>query len=566
MTSASSASGISSLVRFKIVNGMESGMRALHKLSLLVLVCGMALGSGWAQAPICPPRPNPGNPVLNPPDLYSQNGVLTVNLTLQNQLDQYGFMHYCYVYVQPGGRTIEAPTLRLNPGDQLVLNLTNNIQAPYGFESRHAPMVMENMHHAGSVHGTGGSDDDCNGGTIVPSSTNLHFHGLNVPPICHQDDVLDTIIPSGTPAFQYSIQIPLNEPPGLYWYHPHAHGYTAQQVRGGAAGALIIEGNQPLAQNLPERVLILRQQFKNSPARDPDANSQLTLNFQPAIYPDGGPAPIIHVPAGQAEYWRFLNATTLSFASLQVLFADTPQPLQVLAIDGVQLQTPITETTVYVPPAGRAEFVVPGVPAGQVATFVNNGYNTGPIGDPNPYQLLANITPDGQGGAQHPVPHPIKPPTEPQRFAGLATQIPTATRDLYFSEQAVATGAPVQFFITVQGQVPKVFNINDPPNIVTNTGAVEDWTIENRSGEVHAFHIHQIHFLVESISGVPLQNPYMADTVIVPNWSGSGPYPNVKVRMDFRDPNIAGTFVYHCHILDHEDGGMMGKIQVNSTN
>jgi FtsP/CotA-like multicopper oxidase with cupredoxin domain len=95
---------------------------------------------------------------------------------------------------------------------------------------------------------------------------------------------------------------------------------------------------------------------------------------------------------------------------------------------------------------------------------------------------------------------------------------------------------------------------------------VENWTIENHSGEAHAFHIHQLHFLVAAINGIPVQNPDLQDTITVPNWSGSGPYPNVTLRMDFRDPNIAGTFVYHCHILDHEDGGMMAKIQVNPSN
>ena len=108
--------------------------------------------------------------------------------------------------------------------------------------------------------------------------------------------------------------------------------------------------------------------------------------------------------------------------------------------------------------------------------------------------------------------------------------------------------------------------MDDPPAIVTTTGSVEDWTVENRAGEAHAFHIHQIHFLVMAINGVPVQNPYLADTITIPNWSGSGPYPNVTLRMDFRDPDIAGTFVYHCHILDHEDGGMMSKIQVNPAN
>jgi FtsP/CotA-like multicopper oxidase with cupredoxin domain len=91
---------------------------------------------------------------------------------------------------------------------------------------------------------------------------------------------------------------------------------------------------------------------------------------------------------------------------------------------------------------------------------------------------------------------------------------------------------------------------------------VEDWTIENRALETHAFHIHQIHFMMLEVNGKPVANQDLRDTIEVPYWSGTGPYPSVKVRMDFRDPTIAGTFVFHCHILLHEDLGMMHKIQV----
>ena len=121
----------------------------------------------------------------------------------------------------------------------------------------------------------------------------------------------------------------------------------------------------------------------------------------------------------------------------------------------------------------------------------------------------------------------------------------------------------MNFFLTVNGKQPKLFTMNEPPAIVTKVGQVEDWTIENRTSEEHAFHMHQIHFLVTAINGVPLTTPTMQDTFPVPYWSGSGPFPSITVRMDFRDPGIAGTFVFHCHILDHEDAGMMEKIQVN---
>ena len=104
--------------------------------------------------------------------------------------------------------------------------------------------------------------------------------------------------------------------------------------------------------------------------------------------------------------------------------------------------------------------------------------------------------------------------------------------------------------------------MGSPPNIVVHQGDVEDWTIENRSPEDHVFHIHQIHFQVLAVDGRLVSDPTERDTIDVPYWSGVGPYPSVKLRMDFRDPNAVGTFLYHCHILKHEDMGMMGSIQV----
>ncbi|HUI83545.1 MAG TPA: multicopper oxidase domain-containing protein [Candidatus Binatia bacterium] len=530
-------------------------MRAMLRI-FSVFLFGVSLTSAWAQLPVCPARPQPGSPVNNPVDLYSQNGVLTVNLTLRNAVDDSGFMHYCYNYMYQG-QLIEAPTLRLNPGDRLVLNFTDNIQAPYNRQNRGKTTPM----HTHAAKKGNGPADDCSGNEVLPSSTNIHFHGLNVPPVCHQDEIINTVIESGEPAFQYSVQIPANEPPGLYWYHPHVHGNTTTQVDGGASGALIVEG--PIPQGLNERILIMREQTKTGPARDPDENTQVTLNFQPAIFPEHGLPAMITMQPGAQEYWRFLNASVRQFTSLQLMYGDQLQQFQVLSIDGVQLQTPIVTDTLYIPPAGRMEFIVPGLPAGQSGTFLTNGFDTGPVGDRNEAHILAQLTTRGGRHPQSQIAHPIKPPRQPLRFSGLLNQSPTTARSLYFSEQNIGTTGGTQFYLTVSGQVPHLFHMDDPPAIVTHVGAVEDWTIENHSGEVHAFHIHQIHFLVMAINGVPLANPYLSDTIIVPNWSGHGPFPSVTLRMDFRDPDIAGTFVYHCHILDHEDGGMMAKIQVN---
>ena len=527
----------------------------LGKLRLwpMILVCGLSVCATAQQ--MCPPRPAPGSNVVNPVDLFSTNGTLTLNLAIKSEIGSTGITHYCYVYIN-NGTPVEAPTLRLNPGDHLVINFTNNITVVgRSFKSRHAPMAPMEM---GDVKMAALTGDPCNGGMVTDTSTNIHFHGLNIPPVCHQDEVVKTVIPNNGVPFQYSTQIPANDLPGMYWYHPHAHGFSAPQVYGGAAGALIVQGSNSLTQGLNERILVIR--------RNPDAltddDGEFSVNLQPANYPRR-PLPKINVTAGKREYWRVLNASTNGFLALQ-LFQSQAEPLQLISVDGIPLTTPTTMTTIMVPPAGRVEFITPALVANQQAFFQTAGFQTGPIGDPMDAANLASVvvTTGSRDEVLTAAAPAVPPATVAPRFSGLASVTPATTRSLYFSEQNVGTNGPGGFFITVTGQRPMLFDPKNPPAIIAKLGTTEDWTISNQTGEAHAFHIHQVHFLVMAINGQALPNPYLADTVTVPNWNGTGPYPNVTVRMDFRDPNIAGSFVYHCHILDHEDGGMMATIVV----
>ncbi len=562
-------------------------MGRFFRLAIAVQIIGLALVTASAQVGNCPSRPNPGDTIANPLDLYSQNGELDVALTLADGVDSAGYTHDCYNYATDSG-TIEAPTFRLNPGDTLNLTLTNQL-APTGptaartgptaaFKKKKEPMHMGPI----KMKTKSPMDVSCNGGDITEYTTNVHFHGLNVPPVCHQDDVINTLIQPTDPPFQYSVQIPSNEPPGLYWYHPHPHGFTTNQVNGGASGALIvggIENVKPQVAGLTEQVLLVRQQFLNPGSWLPGPY-QLTLNFETVVQPPLVTLPSIIADPGEQQFWRVLNSSTQAFLDLQLLYADqygnlTPQSLELIAVDAVPVTGDPYVTDIAIPPAGRAEFVMTGPPANaSYAIFVNQGFDTGPVGNPNAAEVLANIISSADASkrklrvpAKHRIPASKAPSITAaavkQRFAGIANVKPTATRSLYFSEATEGTNGPTNYFLTVAGQTPQVFSPSLPPAIVTNVGAIEDWTIENHSSEEHAFHIHQIHFLVMAINGVPLQTPIMQDTVLVPYWDGTLPYPSVTVRMDFSDPEIAGTFVYHCHILDHEDGGMMAEIQVN---
>lgn len=523
-------------------------MRTISRFLLGVFICGFSCVSVVAQ---CPGRPSPGTVVRDALTLSSTNGVLNATLGLGYSVDEFGYTHYCYVY-DTGSGFSEAPTLRLNQGDTLKLGVWNRIK-----QSDPAKMNMK-MDSPGPICG--------DSGPINVTSTNVHFHGLNVPPVCHQDDVLNTLIEPGSPIFPFNIQIPADEPPGLYWYHPHIHGFTEFQVNGGAAGALIVNGMEkfhPEVAGLTERVFVIRQQYLVPWIPGP---YQLSLNLQVAAFPNS-PSPIIQMKPGEKQFWRVANATIQDFLELQFVVNSTPQNVELIALDGYPLTKPRAENTILIPPAGRAEFIVEAPASGSQAQFLTQSYSTGPTGNPDLEQILGQIqltdspAKDNPPSKMPPAPASTTPP--PIKFSNLSTATVTANRKLYFSEEFGGTNGPIQFYITVDGQKQRVFEPNEKPAITTKVGAVEDWTIENRALETHAFHMHQIHFQVLEVDGKPVADQDMRDTIEIPFWEGPGtPYHSVKVRMDFRDPTIAGTFVFHCHILLHEDLGMMHKILV----
>jgi FtsP/CotA-like multicopper oxidase with cupredoxin domain len=540
-------------------------MSQLFGALAVLLGCTAIPLSASAQSDTPCPRPNPGTVVAPPPDLFSVNGVLNASFDYYTTVDSAGRTLFCFV--TPDG--LESPTLHVRPGDTLNLSVTNrNPPPPPGSPSE---VVANAANRCGDL-------------TMTITSLNVHFHGTNTSPVCHSDQVIHTIINSGE-TFQYTVQFPPNEPPGLYWYHPHIHGLSEAAVQGGASGAIIVEGIenvQPAVAGLPERVLVIRDQntignLTQSAPGGPVPGWDVTLNYVPVNYSTSTPTytpAVIQMKPGQTEFWRVANASADTIIDLQLRYDGVPQPLQVVALDGVptgsqdgtmQGQT-FTKTDILLAPAARAEFIVTGPStAVKKARFMTLNVDTGPEGDNDPTRPLAAIE-----TAASPPPLPVIPspsrPTYHQLFEGLANASVTAKRTLYFSEvlsDPSNPASPTNFFITVNGATPVLFDPNNPPAIVTTQGAVEDWTIQNRAQENHEFHMHQIHFLLLERNGVPVppeQSQYL-DMIQVPYWNGTGPYPSVTVRMDFRGMDV-GDFVYHCHILGHEDAGMMAIIRV----
>lgn len=544
------------------------------------------------------PRPAAGSTVPEPEDLRSHDGVLSVELTYRNFVDANGQTRYCYLSKDGS----EAPTLRLKPGDELILHLKNELTPAPQTKSLATAGKTSSGQNGSSMPMVAGNP--CASGKMTTLSTNIHFHGLDVPPICHEDDVLHTLIEPGGRPFEYRFRIPRDEPPGLYWYHPHVHGLTKTQVLGGASGALIIEGieraNRDLA-GLPERVFIVRDQDlinPNAPQSESDSvkvppvildadgdvvntgtgtgkpAKDLSLNFVPVPYPDYQPAVITMKPS-ERQLWRVLNASAITYLNLQVLVDSSPQTLGAVALDGVPTNENgvagnrvIWQSHLGIPPGGRMEFIVKGPPEGVKGMLVTRSVNTGAGGENDPARPLATIVASEQAPEPRSrlstSPEPLSPPAS----VWIGDVKPVRTRKLYFSEKLRDRNDPTsatEFYITLDGQPPKAFDpASEVPDIVVQQGDVEDWIIENRTQELHAFHIHQIHFMLLQFFGLPVNEPFLRDTVNVPFWDGKSPiYPSVKVRMDFRDPNAVGTFVYHCHLLEHEDGGMMGLIRVD---
>ena len=511
---------------------------------------------------------------------------------MRNSKQSDGTLRYCYVL--PDGA--QSPTLRLRPGDLLVLHLKNEL---LDFESAPgaAADAARHRHHGSSALG-----DPCSSGLMSLTSTNLHFHGMTIPSVCHQDEVLKTSIQPGDPVFEYRFRVPLDEPPGMYWYHPHIHGFSKAQVLGGASGALIIEGieraNRELA-GLPERVFVIRDQDLMHPDAPPAASEpvvpkmfidrdgdsanngtgfgkpakDLSVNFTPVPYPDYPPGKISMRP-GERQLWRVLNASAITYLNLAVVFGHLPQKLGIVAIDGVPLNRNgnaanaiLSSDHIGVPPGARVEFIVTGPPSGVSALLVTRTVDTGQGGENDPNRALAQIDARADAPPTHSTLAASPAPAPAPALPWLGDVAPARVRKLYFSEKLQDPNNPnsaVEFYISVDGQTPAVFDpASDTPNIVVRQGDVEDWIIENRSNELHAFHIHQIHFLLMDWSGTPVNEPFLRDTVNVPYYNGRMlQYPSVRLRMDFRDPNTIGTFVYHCHLLEHEDGGMMGLVRV----
>jgi FtsP/CotA-like multicopper oxidase with cupredoxin domain len=425
--------------------------------------------------------------------------------------------------------SVPGPTLAVCPGDTLIVHMKNDLgDTPKGWMGD-VPIMPDMDQAAGQL-------------------TNLHLHGMHVSPNGHSDNVFVSKKPGE--EFTYTYRIPTDQPPGMYWYHPHRHGYTDTQVYAGMYGVLWVRGGldvDPALAKVPTRTLAISSlQLGADHAVVPDAAATTTQNFV-----NGTVMPTITVHPGELQRWRILNAGPDSVLHLGLTNGD----FTVLANDGNTLQRAAHQKTLLVSPGARIEVLVRGGPVGD-STLEALAFN----------QFQGGTSTDTPLATVHSAAGAARTPTRLQRAAltskqeDLRTEKVSDRHRLVYTEQNLANGN-TNFLIN-----GKMF---DPKRVdaVMHLGKVSQWTMVNHTTEWHTFHIHLNYFQIVkvtngnvanvstgSVEDVPRGAIERKDTVLLP--------PGGSVVMRTKPTDYTGKFVFHCHMLFHEDHGMMGVVEV----
>ncbi len=404
----------------------------------------------------------------------------------------------------------------------------------------------------------------------LPEPTNLHYHGLHVPPTGNADNIFLEIQPGEQLTYEFTI--PENHPAGMFWYHPHLHGLTAKHLFRGLAGLFVVRGELdeiPEVKAAREEFLVLKDFALDSEGQviPPHPMEQMQGREGALITINGQENPTLSIPQGGLLRLRIANASTSRFYRLSL----ENHPFYLIATEGGALSEPVEQQELLLTPGQRVEVLVRGEQESGQYRLLNLPYNRGAMGMmgsgmmgpqgrgrgmmgprgrgprgrwqdnlPDSPQVLATLTYEGQ----------VEPLPIPQTLLPVEALPEPQTTRRFTMNHGMAPGRGMVFLIN-----GKTF---DPQRIDTRVqlNAVEDWEIANTGVMDHPFHLHTNHFQVMSRNGVP--EPYRAwqDTVLVPVGE------TVRIRIRFAD--FPGKTVYHCHILDHEDLGMMGSVEMVS--
>lgn len=449
------------------------------------------------------PATTSGNTLIEPTELRSVNGALTVDLESSPQR------------VTIAGRDVNAlsynggvpgPTLRVRAGDTLNVSLRNGLADP----------------------------------------SNLHVHGLHVSPEDNSDNMFVTV--AAGDSFDYQYKLPADHPPGVYWYHPHLHGFVADQVFGGLYGAIIVEDPEPIPADR-ERLLVISDITLNSSGNIPAASPMDEMSGREGdlVLVNGQLTPEMTAQPGERERWRIVNASVSRYLRLRL----DGQQLTLLGIDSGRFETAHEVDEVVLAPGNRADLLV--TSSDGTSTLRALRYDRGSLGrmmgggsSRGADEIaLATLTVAGDAVATQPA-----IPSQPAE-RDLRTATVTARRELVFAMGMGGGMGGGMMSATINGRAFDASRIDT----TVQFESVEEWLLTNTSTLDHPLHLHVWPMQIIEQGGQPVDSLLWQDVVNIPARS------TTRVRIAFDD--FSGKTVYHCHILDHEDNGMMGIINAN---
>lgn len=525
---------------------------------------------------------------IEPPRLVAQNGVLEYELRM------------AYADMQIDGKTarlrsynamLPAPTLQLRAGEKLRVRVVNDLPPN--------PDSAEPAEHLRFMN-----------------SANLHTHGLHVAPglvapDVYGDYVVDTsesaVQPGQSRQHEYAIEP--EHPAGTAWYHPHLHGSTALQVASGMAGALIIQGpvdEVPEIAAARDRVFMFQAPVFDEQGKLESFSQVASPQSEPPFLINGVRRPTLVMRPGQVERWRLVNAGIANYLNLSLqshalhLFSWDCCPREYLHTYADQ-----DAQGLVIAPGNRADVLIQAGAAGQYV-LRSRPYdmgNTDAQGEPHltSDDILAYIVVEGAPlemalpSKPLPVPPALSHITDAEfaRSGGVRRNI--VLRSVFNSDGSPLTEEPSRSLLQIpageleqwQYQTDGTFladtaftmagsdsSSTDPAALPDNFApfqshkavrhtvgldSVEEWTVYNMNRVQHPFHIHINPIEIIKINGTPV-TPFWCDTIGLPVGGSAEQPTSVTFRTRFSD--FKGAFVMHCHILAHEDMGMMQVIEV----
>ncbi|KUG57253.1 multicopper oxidase family protein [Nesterenkonia jeotgali] len=451
--------------------------------------------------------------LLQPEVLTSRDGVLDLALEAAPTRVRIGARE---ASVQAFNSSLPGPTLRVRGGDTLRVAMTNGLEAP----------------------------------------TNLHVHGLHVSPEGNGDNPFVSIEPGE--SFDYEYVLPQDHAPGTYWYHPHRHGHVADQIAAGLYGAIVVEDPDPVPV-ARERVLVVSDITLDgsgnltevSPPQRMMGREGETVLVNGQVRPEAAAAP------GERELWRVVNACPSRYLHLTL----DGQGLRVLGRDVGRMPEPVEMTEVTLAPGNRVELLVDTregtstlrtapVDRGSMGGMMGGDTPGDGPGDDEPIDLLILEVTGDPAGEPGPVPAGTALRDLRDEPVGARRTIDFAM-DMGMGGMGGMGGPGGMMSFTIDGREFDAERTDQRAQV----GTVEEWTLTNSSPMDHPMHLHVWPMQVMSEDARDVSGPRWQDVVNIPAFG------EVTVRVAFED--FGGRTVYHCHILDHEDLGMMGTIEVS---